>query len=209
VDASRGRRRALSSSLKVVIAELPTRLPAFSVMEPLAGANNSTQYSVVVGYESLLDSHLEPVHIEVGLREPLLDYSPKGMANTALLNPLNGRTLVDTFPVHCLSYREAMAEKLRAALCRREVAIRDFFDIDYAVRQGKLNLDDPELISLLQEKIRVPGSARVDISTNRMSQLQRQIDAQLGPVLAEDEYQRFDLDRAIEIVCQTASKLAD
>jgi hypothetical protein len=149
------------------------------------------------------------VHIEVGLREPLLDYSPKGMANTALLNPLNGRTLVDTFPVHCLSYREAMAEKLRAALCRREVAIRDFFDIDYAVRQGKLNLDDPELISLLQEKIRVPGSARVDISTNRMSQLQRQIDAQLGPVLAEDEYQRFDLDRAIEIVCQTASKLAD
>lgn len=209
VDASRGSRRALSSSLKVVIAELPTRLPAFSVTEPLAGANNSTQYTVAVGYESLLDSHLEPVRIEVGLREPLLDRSPKGMANTALLNPLNGRTLVDAFPVHSLSYREAMAEKLRAALCRREVAIRDFFDIDYAARQGKLDLDDPELISLLQEKIRVPGSSRVDISTDRMSQLQRQIDAQLGPVLAEDEYQRFDLDRAIEIVCQAASKLAD
>lgn len=209
LDASRRRRREQSSLLKEVIAELPTSLPAFRILEPLTGANNSTQYTVVLGYESLLDSHLEPVRIEVGLREPLLDRSIRGTANTTLLNPLNGRTLVNAFPVDCLSYREAIAEKLRAALCRREVAIRDFFDIDYAVRNGDLDLADAELFVLLQEKIRVPGTAPVDISSDRMSQLQRQIEAQLMPVLGEQEYLRFELDRAIEVVCHIGAKLVD
>lgn len=209
VDASRGRRRELSRSLKAVIADLATGLPGFRELEPFAGANNSTQYTVVIAYESLLDSHVEPVRIEVGLREPLLDTPVEGMAKTALVNPLNSRTLVDEFSVHCLSYREAMAEKLRAALCRREVAIRDFFDIDYAVRKGELDLDDADLLVLLQEKIRVPGTAAVDVSSARLSQLQRQVEAQLVPVLRQDEYQQFELDRAIEIVCQVGAGLAE
>jgi hypothetical protein len=74
-----------------------------------------------------------------------------------LLNPVDGSPLIDAFAVSCLSYREAMAEKLRAALTRREVAIRDFFDVDYAVRNGALTTSDRALLDLLRRKLQVSG----------------------------------------------------
>jgi hypothetical protein len=51
-----------------------------------------------------------------------------------LLHWVHGGAFLETFPVRCLAYVEAMAEKLRAARSRPEVAIRDFSDIDHAVR---------------------------------------------------------------------------
>jgi Nucleotidyl transferase AbiEii toxin, Type IV TA system len=76
-----------------------------------------------------------------------------------LLNPVNGRPLVDVFLVSCLSRQEAMAEKLRAALTRRDVAIRDFFDMDHAVRNGALDVQDRNLLDLLRRNFKslAPG----------------------------------------------------
>jgi hypothetical protein len=34
-----------------VLFQLPTMVDAFRVVEPLVGANNSTQYFAVIGYE--------------------------------------------------------------------------------------------------------------------------------------------------------------
>lgn len=121
-----------------------------------------------------------------------------------LLNLLHGQALVEIFPMQCLSYLEAMDEKLRAALCRREVAIRDFFDIDHAVRNTKLNTLDSRLMGLLQRKLTVPGTGTVDVSPDRLAQLRRQLDTQLRPVLRAQEYDQFDLHRAIEIVREVA-----
>lgn len=43
-----------------------------------------------------------------------------------------------------MSRDEAMAEKLRAALSRRDVAIRDYYDVDHAVRRLRPVLRDPD-----------------------------------------------------------------
>ena len=134
-NATRKERTRRAGTAQADRWRLPRHLPGFQIVEPLRGANESTQYNAVVGYESLLDSHVEPIGIEVGLREPILTAPHRGSAKTMLLNPVNGRPLIDAFPVSCLSYQEAMAEKLRAALTRRDVAIRDFFDVDHAVRE--------------------------------------------------------------------------
>jgi hypothetical protein len=67
----------------------------------------------------MLDSHTEPISIEVGLREATLTTPHQGLSKTMLLNPINGEPLVDAFVVSYRSYQEAMAEKLRAALTRR------------------------------------------------------------------------------------------
>ncbi len=186
---------------------MPKHLLALQIVEPLGGANESTQYRAVVGYESLLDSHVEPIGIEVALREPTLTTPLQGASKTMLLNPINGRPLVDAFPVSCLSYQEAMAEKLRAALTRREVAIRDFFDVDYAVREGALDTRDRALLDLLRRKLQVPGTARVDVSPDRAGQLRRQLEAELRPVLREQDLAQFDLERAVELVDTVAREL--
>ena len=199
-DASRQERSRRAGRLKPVIGDIPTLLPGFQLVQPLRGANESTQYNAVVGYESLLDSHLEPISIEVGLREPTLTEAHQGSSKTMLLNPINGRPLVEAFPVWCLSYQEAMAEKLRAALTRRDVAIRDFFDVDHAVRNGVLDTRDPALLRLLRRKLQVPGTSPVDVSPDRVGQLRRQLEADLRPVLREQDFAQFDLERALGIV---------
>ena len=127
-------------------------------------------------------------------------------ATTALLNPITGQALVETYPVACLSYAEAMAEKLRAALCRREVAIRDFFDVDHAVRGGFDPLE-PEFLGLLKRKLEIPRTGPADVSDARMAALRPQLDAQLRPVLREQEFSQFDLQRAVEAVRRVAEEL--
>ena len=63
-----------------------------------------------------------------------------------------------------LSCRETYCEKLRAALTRREPAIRDFYDIDHGVRSGRLNTDDRRVIDLVRSKLAVPGNDPIDMS---------------------------------------------
>ncbi len=207
-DASRANRRKHVACLKEVIAELPFALPALRMHQPLHGANQSTQYAVTFCYTSLLDGHEEPISIEVGLREPHITEALTCEAGTLVTNPLNQKALVDTYYVHCLSYPETMAEKLRAALCRREVAIRDFFDIDYAVNHAKLDFCDAQFLELLRRKIAVPGTLPVDVTEDRLVRLQRQLQAQLRPVLREQDFVQFDMKRAIETVRQIARKVA-
>jgi len=207
LHASRKERSRRADLLRPVVGDTPKRLPGFRIIEPLLGANESTQYNAVVGYESLLDSHVEPIGIEVGLREPTLTTPHQGSSKTMLLNPVNGRPLVDAFPVSCLSYQEAMAEKLRAALTRRDVAIRDFFDVDYAVRNGALDISDRSLLELLRRKLQVPGTPRLDISPGRAGELRGQLEVELRPVLRVQDFAQFDLERGLETVRAVARQL--
>ncbi len=207
--ATRAERSRSTKPTKAAVDALPDRLPGFRILEPLRGANNSTQYNAAVGYESLLlDGHVEPISIQVGVREPTLLDPHIGSATTALLNPVTGQALVDTYPVACLSYKEAMAEKLRAALCRREVAIRDFFDMDHAVRGASFDPLEPGFLSLLKRKLEIPGTDPADVSDTRMEALQPQLEAQLGPVLREQERAQFNLQRAVETVRRVAQELS-
>lgn len=203
IGSSRTERSRRTVQLKKSIAALSDQLPGFRIIEPLKGANNSTQYNAVLSYVSLIDDHIEPISVEVGVREPILTRVEMGSARTALLNPITGRALVGAVDISCLSYAEAMAEKFRAALCRSEVAIRDFFDVAYATRRG-FDPHEPAFRDLLREKIAIPGTNQINITDIRMTELRRQLDAQLRPMLRHDEYRDFDLEQAIAIVCQVA-----
>jgi hypothetical protein len=103
--------------------------------------------------------------------------------------------------------QEAFAEKFRAALSRREVAIRDFFDIDYAIRTHGLRPNDGEFVGLVRTKLAVPGNESVKVSNERLAALRQQLAAQLKPVLRERDFREFDLDRAFGVVTEMANQL--
>jgi hypothetical protein len=172
---------------------------------PLVGANSSTQYIAVMAYTSLISAQEETIKIELGLREPLLTSVVSGEAKTILLNPVSGKPILPAIPTPCISFREAMAEKLRAALSRREAAIRDFYDIDYAVRKLAFDLRATGMAAMVREKLAVPGNDPMNVSREPLKDLRTQVDAQLKPVLRSRDYEEFDLDRAFEIVLTTAS----
>ena len=207
-SASRTARSHLVASAKRAVAMVEKRLPGVRVLTALTGASDSTQYAGSLGYTSLLAARPETIKIEIGLREPLLTTATICAANTLLLDPISVSPFVPTVSVLCLSRAETMAEKLRAALSRREPAVRDFYDVDHATRRLGLNVDDPELIELVRAKLAVPGNDALDVSPARFAALRPQVEAHLKPVLRDQDFAEFDLTRAFGIVAGVAAALA-
>lgn len=207
VESGRSQRRNVIKPLKESFEKLEDELGIFRISDPLTGANQSTQYIGTIEYNSTLSDGVETIKFEVGLREPLYEETELMNSRTILLNPVNNRPMVPEMQFICISKREAFAEKFRAALTRRDVAIRDYFDIDYAVRELELNTVEPELIELVKKKLAVPGNDEIDVSSNRLETLRKQLDAELKPVLREEDFKQFDLERAYRIVNKMKSNL--
>jgi predicted nucleotidyltransferase component of viral defense system len=204
VDASRADRSDRAQAAKRAVARIAEALPGLRVVAPLRGANDSRQYAATIGYETLVSPHAETIKVELGLREPLLTDPVQGEARTLLLDPVSGAPFVPSLRVTCVSRQEAMAEKLRAALSRREVAIRDFYDVDHAVRQMGLRPEDDELTALVRRKLAVPGNTPVDVTEARLAALKQQVRAELRPVLRDSDFAEFDLERAFATVADLA-----
>lgn len=157
VDSSRTARHNAVAKTRELFGNISEACQAFNVREALTGANNSTQYNGTLEYTSIITGESEPVLFEVSLREPLYMPVNRTTARTALLSPIDGKPVVRDVPVCCIDFTEAFAEKFRAALSRREVAIRDFYEIEYAVRNLGLNTDSGQLLSLVNKKMAIPG----------------------------------------------------
>jgi predicted nucleotidyltransferase component of viral defense system len=205
-EASHTERKAKAAGVKTAVTELAKRSDVFRVAASLTGANRSTQYKAVIGYDSLLAGQQDSIKIEIGLREPLLTPGFTGAARTALLDPVSGQPMIPHVALPCISKTEAFAEKFRAALSRREAAIRDFYDIDYAVRRLDLRPQEPALIELVRQKLAVPGNEAVNISEYRLATLRQQLESQLKPVLRGKDFSEFDLGRAFQIIVEMARK---
>jgi predicted nucleotidyltransferase component of viral defense system len=208
VDASRAQRRRAVAATKDAVARSADRLHGFTVTPALTGANNSTQYNGAVGYESPTTGQPESILIEVSVREPLLMSSARQQARTVLLDPINGEAMIPDIAMDCIAMDEAMAEKFRAALSRRDVAIRDFYDLDYAVSHLDLDPADPRLIEMIRQKLSVPGNSPVDVGPERLAGLKRQLNTRLRTVLRDKEFKAFDLDQAFRLVTAMAERLS-
>jgi predicted nucleotidyltransferase component of viral defense system len=203
-DASRADRRAAIEPAKQHIPGVASRLPCFSETVKLAAHNNSKQYNAEFSYRSVVTGELEPVKVEISLREEIL-FTPDPLpARTMLIDPMTGFAAVPPFAVHALSLTEAYAEKTRAALTRREPAIRDFFDIHAAIRRGLVNHSSPDFLELVARKL-LATSDPVDMTETRIEALRRQIETQLKPVLRLADYEGFTLDPVIELLRGIAS----
>jgi len=124
-----------------------------------------------------------------------------------LLDPVSDKPAIEAFSVRCIDATEALAEKFRAALTRREVAIRDFYDIAHAVRNLGVAPMDAEFLSLVRMKLAIPGNESVNVSAERHSQLRKQLDGRLKPVLRRRDFDGFDLDGTFAVVAQVAEAI--
>jgi len=209
-QASRAERKKRFQAIKEHIIDLPKAFPEFRLPEGVKGYSNNTQYTAEVFYESIADigEEASKVRIEVGLRENLLCSPVRIKARTLLIDPFMGKPAVSDIYVVALEKEEAYAEKIRAALSRQDVEIRDFFDIEYATKKLRLNLNDNRFLKLVIEKLKVPGNYPIDISSSRKDELKSQTHTRLKPVLRQTDFEQFDLERAFNIVAEIGRKLS-
>ncbi len=207
IDSPRADRRAAIAPLKAHLSRLSTRLDCFEEGEPLSGTNVSKQYIGRFTYQSFVTGQIESIKVEVGLREPVIEPVENSEAHTLVIHPFRDDPAVQPILVNTLSFRETYAEKFRAALTRREPAIRDYFDIDHAVRIGRLQVGDHQLLALIGKKLAVTGNEPVDVSESKLAVLRRQLAGQLQPVLRAGDFEQFDLERAFRTVQTVANQL--
>jgi hypothetical protein len=186
--------------VKSMFEKLPAAVPVVSISEAFTGHNASRQYIGSLEYDSVIVKKKGKIKIEVGIREPLLSPSESRPASTIAVNPFNGQPLLQPFRVGAMTMQEAYAEKIRAAITRKEPAIRDFFDLLHAVRKRGLNTRDPEFLSMVKAKIDVPGNEPLDLSQERKQELNRQLEGQLRPVLRRSDFGDFNLNEAFELI---------
>ena len=206
-DASRSVRSLRARVLAPLLDGLVRGFPAFRIERPFTGHNNSSEYTATVEYVSRISGHPESIRLEVALREPLLTPARALPAHTLLLDPVSGFPFVEPVAITCLSLTESFAEKYRAALSRREPAIRDFFDIDFAALNLHVSPATQELPDLVQRKMSVPGNGPIDTSSARFAALRFQMETRLKPVLRGKDFAAFNLDRAFELVTGMAERL--
>ncbi|MFV1979678.1 MAG: nucleotidyl transferase AbiEii/AbiGii toxin family protein [Rhodothermia bacterium] len=201
-----GRRRAVAS-IKNHLENVTERLPAVEIASPLNGHNECRQHEVFLQYASVVTGEHETVKVEVAVREPIIESTIFRVGRTLLRHPVPKETPDAHLSLCVLSLHETYAEKVRAVLTRNPPAIRDTFDIADAVRAERLNLSEPGFLSLVRQKLAVPGNAAIDTSQTRRKLVEDQLETHLKPVLRSSDYAAFDIDRAFAEVEKLAAMI--
>ena len=199
-----GRRRA-AAPVKSHLEKITQRLPAVEVVGPLNGHNECRQYDALLQYLSVVTGEHETVKVEVAIREPIIESTVSCLGRTLLRHPIPNQMPDVRLPVRVLSLHETYAEKVRAALTRDPPAIRDIFDIADAVHAQRLDFFQPRFLSLVRQKLAVPGTARINTGASRRRTFESQLETHLKPVLRATDYAVFDIERAFAGLAKIAA----
>lgn len=164
------------------------------------GFNNSTQYVFNIFYPSFISGKDENIKLEISLRQTPV---AKPVYNTIAhfyKDPFTGEDLIPKNKILSLSLNEAVAEKLKAAITRRDVAIRDYYDL-WFISEAKFDFKNKNFLSIFkkkleEEKYRNNYSHDFGLDRKSIALLNKQISTELIPVIRIGE--TFDLDKVFE-----------
>ncbi len=196
INANRPARRRLIEPAKNLLITVIGLISEIRLRRALTGSNESTQYNAEVEYQSCLSSMPGLIRMEIGLREPVLKETTIAAARTLVLDPFRELPWLEPFDVRVLDIQEAYAEKMRAALSRNTPAIRDLFDIDFAIKEKRIDFFDPIFQELVLKKLSIPGNGKPTLDTNRKSQMLSQVETELRPVLRPKDFELFEFEKA-------------
>ena len=164
------------------------------------GFNNSTQYVFKVKYPSIVTAKDGIIKIEISLRQPPLEKPIHTVVKHFYQDPFTGEDLFPSGEVLSLSLDEAVAEKLKCSISRKDAAIRDYYDL-MCIAESGFDFYNKKFIKLFKRKLSdegYTGDYRKDfgLSADKLSILHRQVDTDLMPVIRADE--KFDLEKVLE-----------
>ncbi|MEK7849228.1 MAG: nucleotidyl transferase AbiEii/AbiGii toxin family protein [Candidatus Omnitrophota bacterium] len=204
-EATRGERRKCIQPVKDKISKFVEQFDMKIVDSGNPGRNESKQYVYYFSYQSALRPNEGQVKFEIGLRFNPIDLVEKRQVHHTYTHPFTGEPLFDGGKVVCLSLNEIVSEKLRAAALRETIAPRDFYDLDFIIR-NKFNITDGEVVKLFKKKIEEDGGdtdlTKYCVNMGRknveIEDMRFRIKAELFDVLSPVERDNFDLDKALE-----------
>lgn len=164
------------------------------------GFNNSTQYVFEIGYLSLITAGEESIKLEISLRQPPLHKPVFNAVKHFYQDPFTGEDLIPSNKILSLSLMEAVSEKLKVAINRKEPAIRDYYDLRHIAESG-FDFYEEKFIELFKNKLSAEKysgdyQSKFGLSADKINELYKQVGTDLMPVIRLDE--NFDLDKVFE-----------
>lgn len=196
-NTARNQRSQSIRPVKELLNRLNNKLPIFTIKQPLIGHNNSCQYTMELNYRSNLTHEYGKILIDIGMRDELLMPVHESKAKTLLIDPISKDNKVVPFSIIGLHPQEAYAEKTRAALCRKELAIRDYYDLDYASINRLIDFENDAFLALVKKKVRHETTFHDFNNPVTIRYLQNKITAELEPTLKKDGIVDFNLHRIL------------
>lgn len=203
-EATRTQRRKVIQPVKDEMEKF-AKLLGLSIKDPSnAGHNESKQYIYYLIYKSVLRDKEDFIKVEISLRFSPLDEIKKQRVKHEFFHPFTGAPLLDGGELNCLSLNELMAEKLRAASIRKVIAPRDFYDLDFAIRNN-FDINNKFFIDLFIMKLKEDG-ADTDLnkyiinlgrSDEEIRNMRSRIETELYDVLSLQERRNFNLNTAL------------
>lgn len=192
-----------SAAIQPIREKMPAFLKALGLKSENPkgrGFNESTQYVFIATYDSFITAKEDTIKIEISLRQTPLEKSAHNVIKHFYQDPFTGKDLIPKNKILSLSLNEAIAEKLKAAVNRREVAIRDYYDLRHIAKFG-FDFCQDGFIRLFKKKLAAEnyrGDCRHNfgLSERQISDLRNQIGTDLMPVIRFDE--KFDLDAVFD-----------
>ena len=164
------------------------------------GFNNSTQYVFRAAYPSFVSGKDENIKLEISLRQTPVEKPVHNLITHFYQDPFTGEDLIPRHRILSLTWKEAVAEKLKAAITRKDVAIRDYYDL-WFIAEAKFDFMDKGFLSVFgkkleEEKHSADYRRNFGLDEGAIDSLRRQVETELMPVIRLDE--NFDLDKVLE-----------
>ncbi|MCK9401509.1 MAG: nucleotidyl transferase AbiEii/AbiGii toxin family protein [Bacteroidales bacterium] len=192
------------SDRSAAIAPIKEKMPGFLTSLGLRsdkprgeGFNNSKQYVFNVLYPSVITGGEGNIKIEVSLRQKPYDRPVMNVIRHFYKDPFTGQNLIPEHKILSLSLNEAVAEKLKAAITRKDPAIRDYYDL-WHIAEAKFDFRNEHFMEIFKNKLADEGyqgdfKDKFGLSEVKLDLLTRQIETDLIPVIRIDEV--FDLSK--------------
>ena len=166
-EATRGERHKCIQPVKEDIKKFAEQFGMKIDESTSPGRNESKQYVYYFVYQSALRPIEARIKFEIGLRFNPIASIEKRQVQHHFLHPFTGEPLFDGGKVVCLSLNELVSEKLRAGAIREKIAPRDFYDLDFLLR-NKFDLGNRDVMELFKKKLAEDG-ADTDLSKYRVN----------------------------------------
>ena len=136
-------------------------------------------------YQSVIDESIQTIKLDISLKGKISLALKHGKIQSIFIDSVYEESIFSQqHMIACIDLTESLAEKMRAALTRKEPAIRDFFDIWYVREFSDFDFENETFRILLREKLEEVGYIYT-LDDNRWF-LESQIITDLRPVLTDD-----------------------
>lgn len=198
--SSRSKKSAAIRPIKEKMVDFLNYIGLSSVNAEGEGFNNSTQYIFYIYYSSFITGKTENIKIEISLRHKLSDKAVYNSLEHFYQDPFTGKDLVPKNNILSLSFREATAEKLKAAITRKNAAVRDFYDLWYISETG-FNFLSTDFLRIFKEKLeqeQYKGDFRFNFGLTKevVKMLRSQVNKDLAPVIKTGV--SFEIDKVFK-----------